>query len=31
MITLDKLVFDPANAGDGASVGAYLRASTAHC
>lgn len=27
MITLDKLVFDPANAGDGASVGAYLRAS----
>lgn len=27
MITLDKLVFDPANPSDGASLGAYLRAS----
>jgi hypothetical protein len=27
MITLDKLVFDPASPSDGASLGAYLRAS----
>jgi hypothetical protein len=27
MITLDKILFDPANAADGASLGAYLRAS----
>jgi hypothetical protein len=27
MLTLDKLVFDPSSPGDGASLGAYLRAS----